>query len=134
VNNIADISKFETIQREAHHLMGFSSLSVFNATFKVVDKKKAKEYAYQIEQRKQDFDREEKFLTETKSDFQKKKAEFEKLKKAGQTNSQSYIKTGNVLGMLRTKRITSRNNLQHGIEELKKWGIDATSTELGDDD
>jgi hypothetical protein len=36
-DKLADISTFENIQSEAHQLMGFLSLSVFNAVFNVSD-------------------------------------------------------------------------------------------------
>ena len=139
--NIADISTFECLQNEAHQSMGFSSLSVFNATFKVVDQKKAKENEDKIKERKPDFDREEKFLKETKSEFQKKKAEFEKLQKLQQAITrkkqeidQLHHKARTVFAQLRTKRITSRSNISKGITELAGWGVAVTSTELDEDD
>jgi hypothetical protein len=138
---IADISLFENLQNEAHQSMGFSSLSVFNATFKVVDKKKVKENADKIEKRKQDFDREEKFLIRTKPELQKKKVEFEKLQKLQQAITQKkqdidqmYRRVDVALNQLRVKRITSRSNITHGIKELAGWGVEVTSTELEDDD
>jgi hypothetical protein len=52
---IANISLFENLQSEAHQSMGFSSLSVFNATFKVEDKKKAEANKQNIEDWKKKF-------------------------------------------------------------------------------
>ena len=119
-NNLADIST--------------SSLSVFNATFKVVDKKRAKENKYAVEKWQQNFIDDEQFLIKTKDDYKKKKAAFERLEKSGQTTGQEYVKAGNGLGVLRVRRITCRSNLKHVIKELAGWGIVVTSTELDNDD
>jgi hypothetical protein len=129
MNSIADISVFENIQNQANMLMNISSLSVFNATFRIEDQKKAKENKQKIEARKSVFIEEEKFLIRTKLEYKKKKVEFEKLKKEGQTPRKLMVD----LADLRTKRIGSRANLQHGIKEFRKWGIIATSTELNED-
>jgi hypothetical protein len=125
VNRIADISIFESIQGKAHQMMGFSSLSVFNATFTIEDKKKAKERARDIERRKLDFAREEKFLSDTDSQYKKLKD----LEKSGKASRRDITD----LADLRGKRIGSRSNIEHGIKELKGWGVIVTSTKLNDD-
>ncbi|MDR1383433.1 MAG: hypothetical protein LBJ67_06255 [Planctomycetaceae bacterium] len=129
MQNLADISMFESIQNKAHQSMGFASLFVFNATFKVIDKKKADTNKQNIEKRKPVFIEEEKFLIKTKPEFQKKKREIEKLEKAGQFPRSLIVDYSN----LRIKRIGCRSNLRHWIKEFKEWGIIATSTELDDD-
>jgi hypothetical protein len=101
-----------------------SSMSVFNATFTVEDHKKAKENADKIEKRKQDFDREEKFLKETKPKLKK----LQDLEKSGKVEHRDIVDLSNLC----TKRTTSRSNLRGGIKELKKWGVVVTSTELDD--
>jgi hypothetical protein len=128
---LADISTFENLQNQTNQSMGFSSqMSVFNATFIIEDKKKAKANKEKIEKRKPTFIEEEQFLIKTKSEFEKKKAEFDKLEKAGGMPHRVVVDYNN----LRTKRIGSRSNLRHGIKEFKEWGIIATSTELNNDD
>jgi hypothetical protein len=126
---IANISVFENLQNEAHQSMGFSSLSVFNATFTVEDKKKAKENKHNIEKLKVLFIEEEQFLIKTKPEIKKKKEAFEKSEKAGNTPRRLAVDYNE----LRTKRITSRANLKHGIKKFSEYGIVATSTELNDD-
>jgi uncharacterized protein YxeA len=132
--NFTDISVFENLQNEAHQSMGFSSLSVFNATFMVEDKKKAEENKQKAEKWKQSFMDDEQFLIKTKDEYQKKKEKFEKLEKAGQVERQAYIKAGNELGVLRVRRVTCRRNLIHGVKKLKDIGIIAISMELKEDD
>jgi Fe-S cluster assembly scaffold protein SufB len=131
---LADISALENLQNQANRSMGFSSqMSVFNATFIVEDKKKAEANKQKIDMWKQDFDRNEKFLIQTKDDIKKKKELFEKLEKEGQTVGQPFLKARNEFGVLRSMRAVHRNQLVHGIEKLKKVGIIATSTELDGD-
>ncbi|MDR2117008.1 MAG: hypothetical protein LBP87_11580 [Planctomycetaceae bacterium] len=123
-NNLANISTFENIQNQANKSMSISSsLSVFNATFRVEDKKKAKEFARQIERWKENFIEEEQYLIRTKP-------ELEQLKKAAPSARKYLVDYNN----LRVKRIGSRGNLTQAIKDFKRWGITATSTELQDDD
>jgi hypothetical protein len=114
LDNLADISVFENLQSEAPQLMGFSSLSVFNATFRIEDQKKAEEHKRNVENWKKKFIEDEQYLKRTKPELKKKKA-------------------GHSYDRLRMDRILCRNRLEHAIREFKKWGIIATSTELKDD-
>jgi DNA-binding transcriptional regulator GbsR (MarR family) len=126
-NNLADISVFESIQNKAHRMMDFSSsLSVFNATFKIVDKKKVDENVDRIERQKLDFEKGERFLKETKPKLKKLKD----LELSGKAQYRDIYD----LAEIQIKRIISRSNLKHVIKELAGWGIVVTSTELDNDD
>jgi hypothetical protein len=96
-NNLADISMFENIQTKAHQSMGFSSLSVFNATFIVKDKKKAEYNKINVENWKKKFIEEERNLLRLNKEVKQKNVEIEKLKKAGKTKEQEYKKADNMV-------------------------------------
>jgi hypothetical protein len=143
LNNIADISKFETIQREAHQSMGFSSLSVFNATFKVIDEKKAEANKRNIDNWTNKFIAAEKFLTQTTSEVEQKQKEFEKKeaafkkkegagyykehKKEMDATFQEYRKADSALAEIKDKRTDNFSNMNYAIKEFKKWGVVATT-------
>ncbi|MDR2116053.1 MAG: hypothetical protein LBP87_06705 [Planctomycetaceae bacterium] len=129
-NNLANISIFENLQNQANRSMGFdSAMSVFNATFRVEDKKKAEANKQNVEDWKKKFIEDEQYLIKTKAEFKKKKAEFEKLEKVGQVPRKIMFDYTDI----RTKRIYCRNRLEYAIREFGKWGIKVTSTELNDD-
>jgi hypothetical protein len=71
-NNLADISTFESLQSEQHYRTNMSSMSVFNATFTVEDKKKVEVNKRNVEDWKKKFIEAEQFLITTKDDYKKK--------------------------------------------------------------
>jgi hypothetical protein len=128
-NNLADISMFESLQSDQHNRIGMCSMSVFNATFTVEDKKKAEVNKRNVENWKQKFIDAEQYLIRTKPVLAEKKAKVEQLEKAGQDFNAAEISHTR----LHNDRVMCRNQLKHAIGEFKKWGVKVTSTELDDD-
>jgi hypothetical protein len=132
-SNLADISTFESLQADQHAQIGMSQMSIFNATFTVEDKKKAEENKRNVENWKHKFDESEQYLIRTKPVLAQKKAEVEKLKRAGQTKGQDFHIAETSHKRLLTDRNLCRSQLKSAIKTFKEWGIKVTSTELKDD-
>jgi hypothetical protein len=141
--NFADISQFEFLQSEQHKRTNMGSMSVFNATFKIEDKKKAEANKRDIESWKKKFIEAEEFLKRTKSepmqkkkDFEKKEALFKKKenalyyethKKEMDTTFQEYRKAMVAFAKIKDDRSFNRSAIYHAIKEFKKWGVTATT-------
>jgi predicted nucleic acid-binding Zn-ribbon protein len=149
INNFADISVFENLQNETHRRMGISSLSVFNATFKVIDKKKVEANKQNVENWKKLFIETEKDLIKTKIELEqkrkdsekekialrKKEKEFEKIKKEKELLQQNYNSANRRFEELKSKRSSNRVNMRHAIKTFVDWGIHAaTIVDLDKDD
>jgi predicted nucleic acid-binding Zn-ribbon protein len=139
-NTVADISVLEGIQNQANAAMDApqSGMTIFNATFKVFDASKhdSLNKKCRMEIIKSKFEEEERYLSSTVSEYQKRKKKFEELhqkKKSGTWDKkleQEFNIASSEYGRLQRSRIDCRGRMQQQAKELESFGVLASSSAL----
>jgi hypothetical protein len=134
---MADISAFEGLQNQANEAMGDP---VFNAEFKVVDKKKFEsgDLKHRAESFKREFIEAEQKLVQLRKIYKQKKEQLAKVEKEykaanpakNKSLEREYNSAKNWESKYHDDVAHSLNYLRQGVQRLADCGVQATSREL----